>query len=119
MLFKEIIGVYSHNRTWPLNMLFGQTAELLIFKAGGTHSYRYTSKNNNGCIFFEVLFLHNVPVPSTKWRWMRSPNSKIRAAAVLVLMSATNCKINLKPMKSFIVSCMAFTLSFMEIRQFV
>jgi hypothetical protein len=35
MLFKEIITVYSENRTKPINALCEQNAELLIVKAGG------------------------------------------------------------------------------------
>jgi hypothetical protein len=39
MLLREIITVYSENRTKPLNMLCGQNARVLIIKAGDTHNY--------------------------------------------------------------------------------
>jgi hypothetical protein len=35
MLFREIIAVFSENHMIPINTLCGQTAELLIVKAGG------------------------------------------------------------------------------------
>jgi hypothetical protein len=40
-LFKEIISVYSENHTKPLNILYGQNAELSTLKAGGTYTYHY------------------------------------------------------------------------------
>jgi hypothetical protein len=36
MLLREIIYVYSENRTKPTYILCGQSAELLNVKAGGT-----------------------------------------------------------------------------------
>jgi hypothetical protein len=44
MLFKEIIAVYSENHRKPINTAFGQNAELLVIKAGGTHSYHLPLK---------------------------------------------------------------------------
>jgi hypothetical protein len=35
MLFREIIGGYSENRTKPINTLRGENAELLVVKASG------------------------------------------------------------------------------------
>jgi hypothetical protein len=43
MLFKEIIVVYSENRTKLMNTFSGKkkkNADLLIIKAGGTYIYR-------------------------------------------------------------------------------
>jgi hypothetical protein len=40
MLFVEITVVYSENHMKPINYLCGQTAELVIDKAGGTYSYQ-------------------------------------------------------------------------------
>jgi hypothetical protein len=40
-LFKEVIAVYSENRTKPINTPCGQHAELLYVAAGGTYSYRW------------------------------------------------------------------------------
>jgi hypothetical protein len=37
MLFKEIIAVYSENRTKSIR----ENAEVLIVKAGGTYSYHW------------------------------------------------------------------------------
>jgi hypothetical protein len=39
MLFREMITVYSGNRVKSINALYGENGELLIIKAGGTHSY--------------------------------------------------------------------------------
>jgi hypothetical protein len=44
MLFKKIITVYSKNHTKPINTPHSQIAELLIIKAGGTHSYHWALK---------------------------------------------------------------------------
>jgi hypothetical protein len=41
MLFKEIGAADSENHTKPINTFYGQNAELLINKAGGTHSYHW------------------------------------------------------------------------------
>jgi hypothetical protein len=38
MLFKEIVPVYSVDRKKAINTLYGQNAELLNVKAGGTYS---------------------------------------------------------------------------------
>jgi hypothetical protein len=43
MLFKEIIAVYSENNK-KNHTLCGQTAELLVVKAGGTYSYHRVVK---------------------------------------------------------------------------
>jgi hypothetical protein len=39
MLFKEIIAVYSENRTKYINIFSGQNVELMNVKAGGPYSY--------------------------------------------------------------------------------
>jgi hypothetical protein len=44
MLFKEIIAVCSENHKKPLNTLYGQNAELLNVKVGGTYSYHWALK---------------------------------------------------------------------------
>jgi hypothetical protein len=36
MLFKEVITVYSENHTKLTDALYGQNAEFMSFKAGGT-----------------------------------------------------------------------------------
>jgi hypothetical protein len=38
-LFKEIIHVYSENRTIPLSAHYGQNAGILNAKAGGIYNY--------------------------------------------------------------------------------
>jgi hypothetical protein len=40
MLFREIIAVYSENRTKPINTHYGQNAELLVVKVRGTYVAR-------------------------------------------------------------------------------
>jgi hypothetical protein len=45
MLFREIIAVYSETHTKYINALFGQNAELLIVKTGGTYGYHWTLKS--------------------------------------------------------------------------
>jgi hypothetical protein len=44
MLFKEIIIVYSKKDTKLINIVCGKSTELLIIKAGGTHSYHWALK---------------------------------------------------------------------------
>jgi hypothetical protein len=44
MLFTETIAVYSENHMRPINILRGQNSDLLIIKAGGTHSYNWALK---------------------------------------------------------------------------
>jgi hypothetical protein len=44
MLFKKIIAVYAENHTKPINTLYGQNAELLNDKTGGTYSYHSVFK---------------------------------------------------------------------------
>jgi hypothetical protein len=39
MLLKEMITVYSKNRTKPINTPCGQNSELLIVKEDGKYSY--------------------------------------------------------------------------------
>jgi hypothetical protein len=39
MLFKEIITVYSENRTKTINTLYAQNKELLNIEAGGSYNY--------------------------------------------------------------------------------
>jgi uracil DNA glycosylase len=43
-LFKEIIAVYSENHTKHINTTWGQNAELLNVKSGGTYSYHCALK---------------------------------------------------------------------------
>jgi hypothetical protein len=44
MLLKEIITVYSENRTKAINKIYGQNTEWLIVNAGGTYSYHWALK---------------------------------------------------------------------------
>jgi hypothetical protein len=44
MLFKEIIAVYSENRTELIDTLCGENAELMTVKAGGTYNYHWSLK---------------------------------------------------------------------------
>jgi hypothetical protein len=44
MLFKEIIAVHSENHTKHINTHYGQNAELLNVKAGGTYYYHSAIK---------------------------------------------------------------------------
>jgi hypothetical protein len=39
MVFKELIAVYSENRTKPKYTLCGQNAEFVNVNVGGTYSY--------------------------------------------------------------------------------
>jgi hypothetical protein len=39
MPFKEIITVHSENNTKPIDTLYGQNADMLNVKAGGTYNY--------------------------------------------------------------------------------
>jgi hypothetical protein len=43
-LFKEIISVYSENRSKPLHTFCGQNAKLLRVKESGTYSYHSALK---------------------------------------------------------------------------
>jgi hypothetical protein len=43
-LFKKIIAVYSENYMKYINTHYGQSAELLIVKTGGTYSYHWALK---------------------------------------------------------------------------
>jgi hypothetical protein len=48
MLFsKEIINIYSENRTKPINTFCGKNTELLIVKAGGAYSYQWGFEGSN------------------------------------------------------------------------
>jgi hypothetical protein len=47
MLFKEIIVFYSEKHMKPVNTPFGQNAEILIVKAGGTYSYHWVLNNQS------------------------------------------------------------------------
>jgi hypothetical protein len=40
-LIKKIIIGYCENHTKPINTLYGQNAELLNVKAGGTYGYHW------------------------------------------------------------------------------
>jgi hypothetical protein len=44
ILFKEVITVNTENQMQPINTLYGQNAELLNIKAGGTYQYRSALK---------------------------------------------------------------------------
>jgi hypothetical protein len=44
LLFREIISVYSENRTKHVNTLCGQNAECFNVKVHGTYNNRFTSK---------------------------------------------------------------------------
>jgi hypothetical protein len=44
MLLREIFTFYSENHAKPINTLYGQYAELLVVKAGGTYSYHWALK---------------------------------------------------------------------------
>jgi hypothetical protein len=44
MLFREIIAVYSENHKKHMNIFYGQNAELLNIKAGGTNRCHYALK---------------------------------------------------------------------------
>jgi hypothetical protein len=52
MLFKEIITVYSENNTKLINTLYGQNAEILNVKAGGTYNYHSALKGYT--LYFET-----------------------------------------------------------------
>jgi hypothetical protein len=56
MLFKEIIAVYSENRTEPINALCGQNADLVNIKAGVLVSKGLT--NADDC-HIRILNPHN------------------------------------------------------------
>jgi hypothetical protein len=44
MLFRETVAVYCENHTEYTNTLWGQNAEFLYVKAGGTYSNHWAPK---------------------------------------------------------------------------
>jgi hypothetical protein len=57
-LFKDIIAVYSENRTKRINTKWGKNAELLNVKAVGTYSYHCVV---NGSGSFQQFFWRIIP----------------------------------------------------------
>jgi hypothetical protein len=49
------MSVYSENRTKPITTVCGQTAELLIVKAGGSCSYHWVYGVKDGAYFNNIL----------------------------------------------------------------
>jgi hypothetical protein len=60
MQFKQIIGVYSDNRTSLINILYGQSAELLNLKACGMYGYHSALKINDQCLHLHSLDISTI-----------------------------------------------------------